>query len=388
MIKLVISRELAKQASQRLAKNRLLLRLLCCFSLGFPAVSSQFASAQVELEPDEGFQLEYDWQALPSGLDEDAEESAPSAEEVAAEQARILEIGREQVVREQAILTMQSDLGIYDPALQEAYSDFGAFYSEIEDYESAVGLHTDALQVARINTGLYSTEQLPIIDALIRNNSKLEAWDEVDDLHELDYFVASRVYSAEDSEYLAAIEEYGRWQLRVVRENKLSLSSRGLMERAVDLSDFYNRELMRIEQLTNLESDQLLGIIRAKTQTDLTLARSIARTPFTAFAGSASQFVTQSRCRSARNAQGQVVRQCTNVQVENPRYRQSQRDAKNMELRRYTRQIQTSIERLREISLTSSSLTDVEKQVLDSQIAELETESIQLSRPQRSFFNF
>ena len=373
----------AGRVLKHLKMKRVLARFFCGLALCLPF---SFSSAQLEIDPDEGFQFEFnDLQDIDSDGTDDVDLSAT---EIAAEEARILEVGREQGARQAAIVAMRSDLGVYDPALQEAYSDFGAFYSEIEDYESAVGLHTDALQVARINTGLYSIEQLPIIDALIRNNGKLGDWGEVDNLHELDFFVARRVYSVEDSEYIFAIEKYGRWKLRAVRENILSVSSRGLMDQAIDLSEFYSRELTRFELQISLKPEKLLDIIRAKIQTDLTLARSIARTPFTAFAGIASQYVTESRCRNARNAQGQVVRQCQNVQVENPRYRQSQRDAKNAELRRYTRQIGVSIERLREIRFNSESLSEAEKQSLDMQIAELETESYQLGRAGNGFFRF
>ncbi|MFK7864351.1 MAG: hypothetical protein AB8B95_09030 [Pseudohongiellaceae bacterium] len=308
------------------------------------------------------------------------EEGELSPEELAAEQARILEIRRQQELRQQALIEMQSDLGIYDPALQEAYSDFGAFYSEIEDFENAIKLHTDALQVARINTGLYSEEQLPIIDALIRNNGEIKDWAEVDDLQELDYFVASRLYDLDDPELIEAIEGYGGWKLRVIRENMLDLNSRSLMDQAEGLSRFYSRLFAKIDAENSVPPLALLDVIEDKTQTDLTLARSIAQTPFTVFEGTVSRFVVQNRCQNRRNAQGQVVRQCVNVQVENPRYRQSQRDAKNMMLRRYTRQIDTSIERLREIRYTSEGLSSSDKQWLDSRIAELETESVQLLR--------
>ena len=74
------------------------------------------------------------------------------------------------------------------------------------------------------------------------------------------------------------------------------------------------------------------------------------------------------------------MRQCYTVQVENPRYRQSQRDAKRMFLTRYTRQITSSIARLRLIKDTSSELSNGERQQLESQIAELQTESEQLLR--------
>jgi len=82
------------------------------------------------------------------------------------------------------------------------------------------------------------------------------------------------------------------------------------------------------------------------------------------------------------------VRQWVNVQVENPRYRQSQRDAKNMAMRRYTRQIEIAVERLREIRVSSETLSETEKLELDSQIATLETEAIQLQRSERRIFGF
>jgi len=56
---------------------------------------------------------------------------------------------------------MQGELGVYDAALIEAYSDFAGFYMELEDYSNVVRFYNQALQIARINTGLYSEQQLP-----------------------------------------------------------------------------------------------------------------------------------------------------------------------------------------------------------------------------------
>jgi hypothetical protein len=69
--------------------------------------------------------------------------------------------------------------------------------------------------------------------------------------------------------------------------------------------------------------------------------------------------------------------------VENPRYRQSQRDAKRFEMSRYTRELMKSIERLRSIKDQSTVLSSSEKQQLEIQIAELEAESEQLLRASR-----
>ena len=94
-------------------------------------------------------------------------------EKQARDQARSLEISRQLSLRQRALEDMRSELGIYDPALLEAYSDLAGFYDEIEDYENAVKLFTDALQVARISSGLDSETQLPVLINLINLNRKL-----------------------------------------------------------------------------------------------------------------------------------------------------------------------------------------------------------------------
>jgi len=300
-----------------------------------------------------------------------------------ADKARAQEISRELAARESAIENLQSELGIYDAALIEAYADFANFYRQLEDYASAISLYSEALQIARINTGLYSEQQFPIIEALIDNNGKLEAWSVVDDLQQLNYHISSRVYELSDSQYLTAADEFGGWKLRVIRENLLDQSSRGLLNTAEDLSDFYKRLIESAELHSDIKPESLLAMIYGKSQADLTLARSAAATPYTAFEGTVSRYVNQTRCQAVTNSRGQVVRQCYTVQLENPRYRQSQRDAKQMFLTRYTRQITGSIARLQLIMDTSSELSTGERQRLESQIAELQTESEQLLRAAR-----
>ena len=300
-----------------------------------------------------------------------------------SEESTALEISREVTARLGDIENMQGELGVYDAALIEAYSDFAGFYMELEDYSNAVRFYNEALQIARINTGLYSEQQLPIIEALIDNNGKLKEWPEVDDLHQLNYHISSRLYDFSDSEYLTAVEDFGGWKLRVVRENLLDLNGRRLIGTAEDLSDFYKMVIESAEQQVDIKPERLLKMVYGKTETDLTLARSIAATPYSSFEGTASRYVSQTRCQTARNSQGQAVRNCFTVQVENPRYRLSQRDAKRIILKRYNGEITRSIERLHYIMDNNSGLTNGERQQLEIRIVELATESEQLLRAAR-----
>ncbi|HAT26608.1 MAG TPA: hypothetical protein DCS89_06315 [Gammaproteobacteria bacterium] len=304
-------------------------------------------------------------------------------EKQARDRARSLEIGRELILRQQALENLRSELGIYDPALLEAYSDLAGFYNEIEDYENAVKLFTDALQVARISSGLDSETQLPVLSNLIDLNRKLEAWQEVDDLHELSLHINTRLYPLTDSHYLAYAEIYGNWKLELLRDNLLQQNFRGLANDASDLSEFYERLIVGIEDQPDVGITNLLHLVSDKVQADLALARSVASTPASAFEGLASRFITQTRCQNVRTTSGAVVRQCYNVQVENPRYRQSQRDAKRTAMNRHTRDIVRSIERLETIRATTTELSAAQLRELDNQIVQLQTQSEQFLRAER-----
>jgi hypothetical protein len=344
---------------------RALFAVLLLFAVASSAYAQQPGTAEV--------------QEIPEAVELSEDESLNEEE-----RARQEEIARQLNLRLQAIDELQGSEGIYAPQLQEAYSDLAALYSEQEDFESAIAVYNDALQISRINTGLYNEQQLPIIASLIDGNSALRNWQKADDLQELRYHISSRLYELGELAYLEAAKSYGDWKLRLLRQNLLDLNYRSYGSYAEDLSDFYERLLVNLDLQESTRQEDLISILQGKTEADLVLARAIASTPYTAFEGTASRYITQQRCRNVQNSSGQIVRECVNVQVENPRYRQSQVDAKRFEMSRRTRAVQDSIDRLRQINEQSSELTRAQRSELEAQIAELETESIQLLRQSRS----
>lgn len=310
------------------------------------------------------------------------------ARKEAAKEARMQELAGELAKRQEAIVDLQSQQGIYDQSLIEAYDDFARLYLEMEDYESAAGALGEALQIARINSGLYSEEQLPLIQALIDARSRIQQWQEVDDLAHLIHYISQRLYALGDRQYLSAAQDYGEWKLRVIRENLLQQNSRGLMNTTEDLSSFYEFVISGLEREVDADARGMMALLQGKSQADIVMARNIASTPYNYFQGTESQYITQSRCQNRRNAAGQVVRQCVNVQVENPRYRQSQQEAKRMALYRHTRAIDRSLERMRTLYGPDSLLTLSEKQEFDAVVRQLQTEADSLRRVRPSGFLF
>jgi len=315
---------------------------------------------------------------------ESTEEAARSAAEQAAATARSLEISREIARRETLIDDLRYSAGVYSEQLREVQEDLGAYLLEVGDFEKAAQIFTEALQIARINTGLYSEDQLPLINALIASNTKMKAWSQADDFQSLHIHIADRLYSTADGRFLHAARQYGDWRFRVMSENLLDDSYQGLARTAEDLSEFYGSLIGALESEGLERSADLLDFVFAKAETDLVLIRAIASAPYTDFPGTVSPYMYRSRCRNVRDANGQVVQQCTNIQVENPRYRQSQRDAKQVAVNRQIRHIREAIQRIEIVRDSAPALDSEERDVLDSRIARLELETQQLVRQSRS----
>ena len=316
-------------------------------------------------------------EGVDEGIDESAAESAAAA-------VRSLEISREIARREALIDELRYSSGVYSDQLREVQADLGAYLIEVEDFEGAAKVYSEALQITRINTGLYSEEQLPLIKALIASNTKSKAWDKADDFQSLHLHIASRLYSKTDGRFLTAARQYGDWRFRVMSENLLDDSYLGLARTAEELSAFYGDVIVALESEGQENSGDLLDFVFSKAETDMVLIRAIATTPYTDFPGTVSPYVYQSRCRNVRDANGQVVQQCTNIQVENPRYRQSQRDAKQVAVNRQVRSIREAIDRIEKLRDSAPQLDRDEVDVLDSRIARLELETQQMLRQARS----
>lgn len=346
----------------------------------WPLLAQDGAPASAAGEADTAATVDYDDAAASTEDGGSAGPAAIDAELEAEERARLERLTADREALEAAAQRLQGELGIYSPQLSEVYSDLGAVYSELEEHEEAAARYNEALQIARINTGLNSAAQLPLIESMVDSFSELGDWQRVDDLRHLALHISSRVYPVEDDRFLAAAEDYGQWKLRLVRENLLGQSTRSRLGTAEELSEFYEELLGDLEVRADEVPEQRLSLLYSKTQADLAVARAVAATPYRAFQGTANPYITQTRCERVLDSQGQVVRQCYQVRVENPRYRQSQRDAKRQALSRYQREVSDSIEAMQGIRDAPDSLSAAEVARVNTQIGELEQEVRQLRR--------
>lgn len=303
-----------------------------------------------------------------------AEPAQPGSDDAASA------LSQELVLHQNELDALRGELGAYHPALTEAYGELGNLYFELEDFEQSLSTFNDALEVARINEGLYSESQLRIIDSMIAGNVSLADWETVDDLHHFRYHMAGRLWELTDSRHLTALGEYGGWKLKAIGEGLLRFGNFGIQGTIDDVDSSYRRTIEALELETEPRPLDLAGLVHGKAELDIFMIRATAATPVSYFPANGSRYVNQMRCRTVRGPGGQAVQQCVNVQVENPRYRSSQRTNKRAALMRYSTAISGGIEKLTAIREGGNGLSEIARTEIDGQIAQLQAEYQRYSR--------
>ncbi|GAB3309575.1 hypothetical protein [Haliea atlantica] len=152
---------------------------------------------------------------------------------------RVREVGpqhREQLRELEARLqASEQAAGPYAPALAEALNDLGRLYREAGELDQSLRAYRRALHVVRINQGLYSEGQLPLLRQVLEVQGLRGDWQALDERY--DYYF--RALSAQAGEDLEAVLEYLRWQRQALR------------------LEFDKREDQRLLRLLGLNADLL-----------------------------------------------------------------------------------------------------------------------------------
>jgi hypothetical protein len=76
-----------------------------------------------------------------------------------------------------------------------------------------------ALQIHRLNYGLDSKDQLPIIEQLIADNLVLEDWQALDRNYDYLYWINRRIYGVDSLELLPVLNRVLEWKQNVVKQD-------------------------------------------------------------------------------------------------------------------------------------------------------------------------
>jgi len=211
----------------------------------------------------------------------------------------------------------QSTLGA-DSALGEAYSGLGNTLQTLGQHADALKAYDEALQALRENKGLYTLDQLPVLEARLDSSEALSNWQEVDAGRQLAYLISTKNPDAISDLRYKALRELGLWKLRAAEEELLPNS----LHDAREVSELYRKELEQPDlraayqgkalSLANVYLDlAALEFLQAKKQLEL---------PLSSFGVNGQRSVTEMFCETMPTADGRGRQVCRNLQVPNLDY--------------------------------------------------------------------
>ena len=151
----------------------------------------------------------------------------------------------------------KSEMGVYDPRRLNLLIELAATQQEIEDYVGANVTLQEALQVTRINDGLYAPNQLAILDSIIANEASLENWPAVDNHYEFMLHLLLRTYSLEDTELEIGLAKVSSWHVSAFNNE---LTNRSLEHLRQGHKVFHYR--LQIAEQTLEEDDPTFSFLR------------------------------------------------------------------------------------------------------------------------------
>lgn len=128
---------------------------------------------------------------------------------------------------EQAYLQRLQDIDSYEQALEELEFQGGAWSAQIAeelttlgsllhqqgDYEESIEIFDRAVHVNRVNHGLYSPEQIPLVEKMVESHVALGQWKEADEQQQYAFYVQNKAYGARDPRMISVFENLARWNV-------------------------------------------------------------------------------------------------------------------------------------------------------------------------------
>ncbi|MFT5163702.1 MAG: tetratricopeptide (TPR) repeat protein [Alteromonadaceae bacterium] len=115
---------------------------------------------------------------------------------------------------ESAIAGLESQSGAYGGQLEQQLMSLGLAQEYLGKHAKAIKIYKRAMHLNRINEGLYSTGQIPIIDRLINSHIALAQWDKVNDKYHYMYWLNAQNYGENDIRMLPTLNQLSRWHLQ------------------------------------------------------------------------------------------------------------------------------------------------------------------------------
>jgi hypothetical protein len=140
---------------------------------------------------------------------------------------------------EKKIDEIEASNGVFDIGMLPELIGLGVHFQEELNHDGAAEAFQRALYIIRVNDGLYSTSQLPIIDLIIESNAARQNWKQVADSYDMMFWLYKRNFEVNDPRQLSTLKRLRRWYI----ESYNKKTGRSLEQLFRSAEDVYERAI-------------------------------------------------------------------------------------------------------------------------------------------------
>lgn len=157
---------------------------------------------------------------------------------------------------------LEAENGAYGAGIDEELLGLGRALQQAGAHREAIDEFRRAMLIKRVNEGLYSLNQAPMIERMIESQIVLNQWEEANDNHQYLFWLHARNYGRDDPRMLPIINQLSRWHLQAYTEEKGGtlfdhlIQATNLYALAVDIitKNFGGSDLRLVEALRGLKA--------------------------------------------------------------------------------------------------------------------------------------
>lgn len=138
---------------------------------------------------------------------------------------------------ERELYQIEAEFDAYDPTISEVSADIGNRLAERGFFQEALVAYRRSLHVLRINEGLNSARQIPILENIVRTHFKIGEYEEAAGFLERASSLYTQTYGQLSPELIPHLIELGNWHLSIFQYSDGS----NIVEHLGDAHDAYSK---------------------------------------------------------------------------------------------------------------------------------------------------
>ncbi|WP_299598543.1 hypothetical protein [uncultured Microbulbifer sp.] len=168
----------------------------------------------------------------------------------------------------QRIEDMEAEYGAYGAGIDEQLMGLASALQRSGNHEEAISEYRRAMLINRVNEGLYSLNQVPMIERMIESQIALNRWEEANDNHEYLFWLHAKNYGEKDPRMLPIINQLSSWHLQAYIDEKGAT----LFEHLINATNMYALAVDIISQNFGANDLRLVEALRGLKATNYYLA--------------------------------------------------------------------------------------------------------------------